>query len=393
MASVKYMKDISALDPIPEVQRSMLAQVAQRYPFRANDYYLSLIDWDDPADPIRRIVIPQAGELLPFGHLDASGEMDNYVVPGCQHKYRDTALLLVSEVCGGYCRFCFRKRLFMRDVREAASDPGPGIDYIRRRSEITNVLLSGGDPLLLSTTRLERILAALREIEHVGIIRIGTKMPVYNPMSITEDEKLLAVLARYSRPGKRIYVITHINHPRELTGQALQALDCLHRTGVVLANQTPILRGINADPRVLADLMQRLSFAGVPPYYFFQCRPTEGNKPFVLPIVQSYEVLRRAMSRVSGLARRARLIMSHARGKVEVQAVTETRIICRFHRARDPEDDGRIMIFDRDDRAYWFDELLAQKSLQVQRAATRLHARAARRGADGFHFADRRRHD
>ncbi len=388
MTAVRYVRNLASIAAIPEGEQAALVGVVARYAFRANDYYLSLIDWTDPADPIRRIVIPQLGELAPFGRLDASSEARNYAAPGCQHKYRDTALLLVNEVCGAFCRFCFRKRLFMRGNDEVEYDPSPGIEYIRAHPEITNVLLSGGDPLLLSSRRMDRILSELRGIDHVGIIRIGSKMPAFNPTRISEDSELLAVLASHSKPRKRIYVMTHFNHPRELTDEAYAALDALHRAGVVLANQTPILGGINADADVLAELLRKLSFAGVPPYYFFQCRPTEGNRPFAIPLVQSYQVLRQAMSQVSGLARRARLSMSHDLGKVEVQAVTDDRIICRIHRARAPEDEGRVLIFNRDDTALWLDDLLAQRQVRRQGKAIEAHAHAARRGS-GAHFADR----
>ncbi len=358
MSPVRYTKSVSKLDKIPEKDRAMMAKVAERYAFRANDYYLNLIDWDDPDDPIRHIVVPQEGELEPWGALDASNEADNYVAPGCQHKYSDTALLLVNEVCGAYCRFCFRKRLFMNDNEEVEFDPGPGIDYIRQNPQISNVLLTGGDPLLLSTRRLTEIIGALRKIEHVRIIRIGSKMTAFNPFRILEDEDLLNLFDRHSTSRGRIYVMNHFNHPREITPEAKQALNALHQAGVMLVNQTPLIRGINADPDILAELIAELSWMGVPPYYFFQCRPTEGNKPFEIPITESWTVLNQAMTKVSGLARRARLAMSHEFGKVEVPAVTDDLIVCRYHRAKNPANDGRVMLFRRDDKAYWLDDLV-----------------------------------
>jgi KamA family protein len=339
-----------------------LKSVAEKYPFRTNDYYLSLINWNDPADPIRRIVIPQKGELDTFGRLDPSNESTNYAAPGCQHKYRDTALLLVNEVCGCFCRFCFRKRLFMNTTSEVELDPAPGIDYIRKTPQISNVLITGGDPLLLSTGRLEGILSQLRSIEHVKVIRIGSKMPAFNPYRITTDPELLSLLKHYSSPRGRIYLMTHFNHPRELTPPALQAVDLLQRAGIVLANQTPVLKGINADEQVLTKLMGSLSTAGIPPYYFFQCRPTVGNKPFEIPLVKSYQLVSKAMRRVSGLGRRARFIMSHASGKVEVVGLTARHIFCRYHRSRRVEDEGRFMIFKRSDEAYWLDDLTPEQA-------------------------------
>lgn len=379
MSRVSYKRNILKIGQIPLGKRRRLSSVAERYAFRANDYYLGLIDWKDPNDPIRRIVIPQEGELEAGGRLDASGEAVNYVAPGCQHKYADTALLMVNEVCGANCRFCFRKRLFMQGNEEVRIDPAPGLEYIRKTPSITNVLLTGGDPLLLSTRRLGRIIEELRKIEHVRIIRIGSKMPAFNPYRILDDPELLELLDRNSGPRGRIYVMAHFNHPRELTPVARQALDALHRAGVMLVNQTPLLRGINSDPDVLAELIAELSWMGVPPYYFFQCRPTVGNKPFEMPIVEGWKILTEAMTKVSGLARRARLAMSHSSGKVEVPVITDDMIVCRYHRARRPEDDGRVMLFRRDDQAYWLDDLVPYRMpAAAEPARPRIYPRKSR---------------
>lgn len=153
-----------------------------KFVFRVNDYYLDLINWEDPDDPIRKIVIPNTDEDT------------NYVVPGCQHKYETTALSICSEVCGAYCRYCFRKRLFCNDVKEVMADVEPGLDYIRKTLEINNVLLTGGDSLILAARRLDMNFTRLREIEHVKIIRVGSKLPVFNPMSIHKTKNYLMLL-------------------------------------------------------------------------------------------------------------------------------------------------------------------------------------------------------
>ncbi len=359
MSRAKYIHDIGKVEQLSKKERKVLKTVEEKYRFRANDYYLSLINWDDPDDPLRKIVIPDLSELDDFGELDPSDEESNYVVPGLQHKYTYTALLLVNEVCGGYCRFCFRKRLFMDDSDEVMNDIEPGLEYIRNNTQINNVLVTGGDPLLMSTKKLEQILRPIRRIEHVNIIRIGTKMPAYNPYRIIDDPVLPNVLNRYSTRRKRIYIMTHFNHPRELTDDARLALDMLIRSGTIVCNQTPILKGVNDDPATLRELMARLSSAGVTPYYFFQCRPTRGNMPFVLPLTEAYTIFEEAKRRVSGLSKRARLVMSHASGKIEIIGLTESKIYLKYHRARYPSDDSRFMIFHRDDNAYWLDDLTA----------------------------------
>ena len=219
-------------------------------------------------------------ELDTWGVLDASNEESYTRVPGLEHKYDSTALLLVNDVCGAYCRFCFRKRLFMDGNDEVVRDVSHGLEYIAAHPEITNVLLTGGDPLLTSTRQLRNIISQLREIDHVHIIRIGSKMPAFNPYRIINDTKLHAMFREFSTPEKRIYVMCHFNHPRELTEVAAEGLSVLRQSGVITVNQTPIIAGINDDPDVLAELFNKCSFYGVPPYYVFQCRPTLGNRMF-----------------------------------------------------------------------------------------------------------------
>jgi KamA family protein len=184
---VRYITHLSKLDGLTEAERRRLEPVAERYVFRLNSYYESLIKWDDPDDPLRRLVVPLENELNDWGQLDASHEADYTPVRGCQHKYTDTALLLVNEVCGAYCRYCFRKRLFMNDNADAALDHTPGLEYIAEHEEITNVLLTGGDPLIMSTRRLASIISDVAAIPHVSIVRIGSKIPAFNPYRILDD--------------------------------------------------------------------------------------------------------------------------------------------------------------------------------------------------------------
>ena len=355
---VRYVRTVEDVPEIPPEAREALRKVSERYAFRANDYYLSLIDWKDPDDPIRRLVIPDAGEMSDWGRLDASNEAAYTVAKGVQHKYPSTVLLLVNEVCGAYCRYCFRKRLFMDGNDETSLDITEGLEYIRKTPSVTNVLLTGGDPLMLSTRRLLEILEKLREIPHVGILRIGTKMPAFNPWRVLDDPALLEGLARVSTAEKRVYLMAHFDHPRELTEPAVAGIDALLRAGVVAVNQCPLVRGINDDPSVLADLFRKLSFIGAPPYYLFQGRPTAGNEPYEVPLVEGYGIFEAARSRVSGLAKRARYCMSHESGKVQVVGVDDARIYLRYHRSRDPANDGRFMVFHRDDGAHWLDDLV-----------------------------------
>ncbi|WP_369425228.1 KamA family radical SAM protein [Methanothrix sp.] len=210
---------------LPAKEREELERVERIFPFRSNEYYLSLINWEDREDPIRRIVIPNPNELELSGRLDPSSEKSYTRLPGLQHKYHQTTLILFSDVCAGICRFCFRKRLFLLNEREVAVDLDACLAYIRAHPEITDVLLSGGDPLMLPTPALEHAIGRIREIEHVRIIRIGSKVPAYYPQRILEDPELLDLIQRYSTAEGRIYVMTQFNHPRELTSVAKKAID------------------------------------------------------------------------------------------------------------------------------------------------------------------------
>lgn len=366
---VRYITDLAALTGLPPAERERLAEVIKRYAFRLNDYYAKLIDWRDPLDPIRQLVIPHPDEMQAWGRLDASNEAANTPLKGVQHKYPHTVLLLVNEVCGAYCRYCFRKRLFINDNDEVSKDISEGLAYIRSQPQVTNVLLTGGDPLVLSTGKLERILEPLRDIAHVGIIRIGSKMPAFNPFRILEDEPLQALLRRFSTIGKRIYLMAHFDHPRELTAEAIAGMDAFHRAGVIAVNQCPLIRGVNDDPAVLAELFRKLSFMGVPPYYLFQGRPTAGNAPYEVPLVRAYTIFEDAKTRISGLAKRARFVMSHERGKIEMVGLDQQRIYLRFHRAKDPADEGRFLVYQRDDRASWLDQLVPVPELGAPRFA------------------------
>ncbi|AZO94156.1 KamA family radical SAM protein [Halocella sp. SP3-1] len=353
---VKYFTNLDQLEDISAKEKEKLKKVSERYPFRANDYYLSLIDWNDPLDPIKRIIIPSTGELNDWGELDPSEESKYTVMPGLEHKYDSTVLLLISNVCGGICRYCFRKRIFKQPNQEYLRDIEAAVDYIRGHKEVTNVLLTGGDSFMLPTKRLKLIVGKLREIGHVKIIRFGTKMPVFNPYRILEDSSLIELIKNYSTPQKRIYIITDINHPKELSKEAIKGLKMLFKAGAILTNQTPLIRNLNDDPEVMAELFRRLSFIGVPPYYVFQCRPSVGNKEYAVPIEKGYEIYEQAKSMVSGLAKSSHFVLSHASGKIEVVGMNSKKIFLKYHRAFRNKNSSRFFSCKRNSEAYWLED-------------------------------------
>jgi KamA family protein len=353
---MKHLIKIEQLEQLSEQERNRLKEVTETFPFRSNEYYLSLINWDDPDDPLRTIIIPHSHELEKWGRLDPSDEESFTIIPGLEHKYNSTALLLISNVCEGICRYCFRKRVFIDKQSNYLHDAAAAMQYIKEHKEITNILLTGGDPLVLETSKLETIIKQLREIEHVQIIRIGTKMPAFNPYRIIEDTALLEMISKYSTEQKKIYIMTHFDHPRELTEVAVKSVNLLHKAGALLANQTPLIRGINSNPNVLAELLGKLSFVGAVPYYIFQCRPATGNKAYTVPIEEGYEIVEQAKSMVSGLAKRARYTMSHTTGKIEILGKTKDLVYFKYHRAADDKNSGRFLVFKSNPKAYWLDD-------------------------------------
>ncbi|MCP4612757.1 MAG: KamA family radical SAM protein [Planctomycetes bacterium] len=355
-AKNEYLTSLELIEQLSKQEMTELKEVTDKFPFRSNRYYLSLIDWNDPNDPIRTAIIPRIQELDEWGRLDPSDEKSYTVMAGLEHKYNSTALLLVSTVCDGVCRYCFRKRIFIKAQNEHLQDMPAAMQYIKEHCKITNVLLTGGDPLVLTTSKLENIIRQLREIEHVQIIRIGTKIPACNPYRIVDDLALLEMIKTYSTKQKRIYVMTHFIHPRELTDLSVRAVSLLQKAGAVIANQMPLIAGVNDNPYVLAELLAGLSSIGAVPYYIFQCRPALGNKAYTVPIEQGYEIVEQAKSLVSGLAKRVRFVMSHSTGKIEIVGKTEKRIYFKYHRAANDQDSGRFLIFKRNPNACWLDD-------------------------------------
>ena len=353
---MKYLTKIEQLEHLSPTEKAGLKQVTEEFAFRSNDYYLSLINWNDPDDPIRKLIIPNLQELDEWGRLDPSDEKIYCVMPGLEHKYPSTALLLVSNVCDGICRYCFRKRVFINPQTEYLRDLPAAIQYIRQHQEITNVLLTGGDPFVLKPSKLENIIRELRDIEHVSIIRIGTKIPAFNPSRIVEDPALPEIIKKYSTDQKRIYIMTHFIHPRELTELAAKAVGLLQKAGALIANQMPLIRGVNDNPEVMAELLAKLSFIGAVPYYIFQCRPALGNKAYTVPIEEGYEIVERAKALVSGLAKRVRFVMSHSTGKIEIIGRTEEYVYFKYHRAAEDADSGRFMALVSNPEAYWLDD-------------------------------------
>lgn len=271
-----------------------MKQLEQEFNIRINPYYASLIQ--EKGDPIYKQVVPSKNELIKGCCVDDPlNEERDSPVPSITHRYPDRVLFLVAHECAVYCRFCTRKRKVSDASKISLKYLQAGIDYIREHNEIRDIVLSGGDPLTLSDRRIEFILKSLREIPHVEIIRIGTKIPCVLPQRITK--KLVNIIKKYHP----IYVNTHFNHPRELTPEAKLACERLVNAGVPVGNQCVLLKGVNDDPETMKALMKGLLKMRVRPYYIYQADIVRGTEHFRTKVEKGLEIIQALRGHISGL--------------------------------------------------------------------------------------------
>ena len=342
---------------IPPERVEDLCKVQEKFPMLVNSYYLSLIDPADPDDPIRKLSIPSEEELDLSGMEDTSGEHSNTVIPGVQHKYRQTALVLSTSACALFCRHCFRRRFVGVSEEETAQSPADVAAYVAAHPEITNVLVSGGDAFMNSNEVIREYLEELCAIEHLRIIRFGTRTPVVLPQRITQDEELTDMLAEFSR-RKQLYIVTHFDHPNEITDESRAAVRKLLECGVPVRNQTVLLRGINDSADVLAELLEGVSSIGVVPYYVFQCRPVTGVKSrFQVPLAESAAIVDKARRALDGPAKSFRFAMSHETGKIEILGKADNgELLFKYHQAKDRSRLGKIFSIALEDGACWLEK-------------------------------------
>jgi lysine 2,3-aminomutase len=285
------------IEPTPDEVKAIEA-LAERFRFVITPYYASLMDPRDPECPIRRQVVPRMAELAdPAGVPDPLDEVAHSPVKNVVRVYPDRIAFCVNNECALYCRFCLRKRM-VGDEEWAMKrrELGVALDWIRKTPEIRDVLLTGGDPLVFSDERLDWLLAELRAIPHVEIIRLGTRLPVTLPFRVTPG------LTRMLERHHPIWLNTHFNHPRELTPEAAEACDRLLRAGIPVGNQSVLLRGINDDRETMQALCEGLVRMRVRPYYCYQAQLLEGTEHFRVPIERGLEIFRGLRGRTSGFA-------------------------------------------------------------------------------------------
>ena len=405
----RHLADIPELARLPEHQRFAMRTVANVLPFRVNRYVIEeLIDWNRvPDDPIFQLTFPQPGMLAPqqfdlMANLLKSGGtrdeinalatklrlelnphpggqlqlnvplLDGHKLQGVQHKYAETVLFFPTQgqTCHAYCTFCFRWAQFVGDpnLLFVLREQNDLYRYLAAHKEVTDVLITGGDPMIMKTRYLARHLEPFLDpsFEHIRNIRIGTKSLAFWPYRFTTDDDaddLLRFIERLIKAGKNVCIIAHYNHWRELeTTAATEAIRRLQSAGPIIRSQGPLLAHINDDPDVWAQLWAKQVRLNIVPYYMFVERDTGARRYFEVPLARACEIYRDAIKQVSGLARHARgPSMSAGPGKVEIQGTAEIAgekvFVLRFIQARNPEWVQRPFFAQFDCTATWLDDL------------------------------------
>lgn len=296
---VETLEELNKYFNLSEEEQEGVRQSLRTLRMSITPYYLSLIDPNDPYDPIRRQAIPTGLETIqsPADLLDPLHEDEDSPVPGLTHRYPDRVLFLITDMCSMYCRHCTRRRFAGQKDDESPSERiEKCIEYIERTPSVRDVLLSGGDALMVSDEKLEYIISRLRKIEHVEIVRIGSRTPVVCPQRITDN--LVNMLKKYHP----IWLNTHFNHPNEFTPESREALARLANAGIPLGNQTVLLRGVNDCVHVMKSLMHNLVKNRVRPYYIYQCDLSMGLEHFRTPVSKGIEIIEALRGHTSGYA-------------------------------------------------------------------------------------------
>lgn len=298
--SIRTVEKLSEFIELTENEKIQLKMVTSVYPMFVTPYYLSLINPDDPEDPIRKQAIPSIAELIELNDYDEEDPLHEEIdspCPGLTHRYPDRVLIIATNFCSTFCRHCTRKRIFKNHGgRKTFLDLNATINYLSEHKEIKDVVISGGDPLTLPFPVLEKILSAIRKISHIEIIRIGTRTPVTLPQ-ILFDEELLKILEKYGP----LWVNTHFNHSAEVTEYSERAVLNLLKIGIPVNNQTVLLKGVNDSPETMIELSRILLRIRVRPYYIYHCDPVKGVSHFRTSLWKGIEIIESMRGHISGL--------------------------------------------------------------------------------------------
>ena len=368
-SSIRKPEQLVEMEAIRPDDLENIKKIHQEFPFSITPHYANLIDWNNPKDPLLLSVLPALEELDRAGSLDISGESASTKELGVQSKYPSTALILPISACFSYCRYCFRKRLFNPEIKneEIVRNFDNALKYIAEHKKLNNILITGGDPLIIKTNQLRKFLLGIRELDHIKIIRFGSRVLSFLPSRILSDPSLLELFKQVSETDKRIYIVNHFNHPNEITEASREATDALTKAGVILTNQSVMLKNINDDITVLKTLFNKLAESGITPYYHFQCKFIKAANHFRTSLMKTNETFLNATKGLNGLAKRVKLIMTHFTGKIEILGINEINgtknIFLKYHQARDPNMIGNIYYFPIKNNAYWLDDIPEAKFL------------------------------
>lgn len=361
--NITSVAELETYLPLSQSEKKDLEEVTARHPMNIPRYYLELIDTDDPDDPIRKLAVPTTDELILAGDMgettgDPYGDDKHDKGNGILHKYPYTALVVATEYCSMYCRHCFRKRMVGLPNEQTVRNFQQATEYIADHPEIKNVVMSGGDPLLLPTDALAKMLESLRDIDHLNYVRIGSRAPVVFPVRLFDDS-LIELLADFNR-DKPLYVPTHFNHPNEITPEAREAVQRLRSAGVTVNNQAVLLKGINDSVDALTELMDGLLRIGVNPYYLYQCMPVERVRHhFQVPLKAGVDLVDDARRKMDGYAKRFKYIIGHDIGKLEICGRVGDKLLLKQLHARPghQEESSRILVRQLTEKGGWLDDL------------------------------------
>jgi lysine 2,3-aminomutase len=300
-SSLKNQQDYQQYFELSSAEKNAFLQGSEIFNIRTTPYYAALASKSNPLDPIRRILAPHEKELFDpkQAQADPLGETKkaNHPTERIIHRYSDRVLFLITDICSVYCRYCTRKHFTGSDQAFVKPDEyAAAINYIKKTTGIREVILSGGDPLTISDSQLERVLTDLRNIEHVEIIRIGTRMPVVAPMRVTDN------LVKIIKKAKPVFLMTHFNHPKEITAEAAEAVEKFVDNGIPVMNQMVLLNGVNNHAAIVQALSRRLLYLRAKPYYMFQCDPSIGTDYLRTSVEDSLQIQKELWGHLSGLA-------------------------------------------------------------------------------------------
>jgi KamA family protein len=361
--NITNVDELNKYIPLSPQEEADIRQVAAIHPMNIPRYYLSLIDVNNPEDPVRKLCIPDAQELVVSGAMgettkDPYGDDKHDKGNGVLHKYDYTALVVTSEYCAMYCRHCFRKRMVGLPNDLTVKNFEKAARYIADHPEIKNAILSGGDPFMLPTKVLKKMLNELKNIEHLNHVRIGSRVPVSFPLRLFDSE-LIEVLRNFNSE-KTLFVPTHFNHANEITPVSAEAVRRLRNAGITVNNQAVLLSGVNDSVEALVDLMNGLLRIGVNPYYLYQCMPVARVRHhFQVPLKKGVDIVDRARRHFDGYAKRFKFIIGHDTGKYEICGRIDDKLVLKQLHARPGHEDeiSRLIVRQLTETGGWLDDL------------------------------------